>query len=255
MAVSSVASPREEAALNAYNEYKQTYCDCPDSASLDHSLSILDEFVALEIARVEPRVSFTTLTLEAKDNDVLPTFQTAEGTGPDEIDEVLSTLYSDSTATKKRGVPRKATFLIVENLCPETMVKLGQALRVPPQFWSEYIEDRPWFWKQQITPQWLDLPSTRATLNLIKTQWIMPRPFSWLLQDNGVFGPESFSLKSDNRTSRLERIAGVLIPRTGDKEPKAPVAFIREKCMVWMNRLRAADHHLIGNVCVRYDVM
>jgi hypothetical protein len=253
MTAQNLVPRREDAILKAYEVYKQAFDDCSDPAFLRYSFSILDEFVTQEASREEPHVRCTGLDFNVREDRSRPAFRATESIGPTGVEGFLSGLLGAPQAAVGSECLDEASFLIVENLCPETMVKLGLALRIPPQFWSEYIEDRPWFWKRRITPQWLTLPSVQAAQGFTKTQWVVPRPFRWKPEDdNGEEDGASAEteallfLESDSRKSRVDRIAGVMRPKTGNREPLAPIAFIRETLMVWMNREKRTDGRLVG---------
>jgi hypothetical protein len=197
----------------------------------------------------------TALDFSVREDSRRPAFRETESTGAAGVEGFLSRLRSAPLAAVGSGGPDEASFLIVENLCPETVVKLGIALRIPPHFWSEYVENRSWFWKRRVVPQWLTLPSVQATQSFTKTQWVVPRPFQWKMEDGdgeeeaASAEPEAILwVKSDNRTSRVDRIAGILRPRTGEGESMAPVAFVREKLMVWMSRDNREDGRLVGKL-------
>ncbi len=244
---------RDDAILKSYEMYKQALDNCGDSASLGHSLSILDEFVAQEAGREEPRVRCTALDFRVREGGSRPAFRATESTGPAGVESFLSGLASAPAAAEGSDDPDDASFLIVENLCPETVIKLGLALRIPPHFWSEYVENRPWFWRRRVAPQWLTLPSVQAAQGFTKTQWVVPRPFRWQLEDGereaDADSAETDALlwvKTDRRTSRVHRVAGIMRPRTGEGELMASVAFTRETLMVWMSRDNRTDGRLVG---------
>jgi hypothetical protein len=134
---------RDDAILKSYEMYKQAFENCGDPASFGHSLSILDEFVAQEAGREEPRVRCTALDFRVQEDGSRPAFRETESTGPAGVEGFLSGLASAPRAAVGSDSLDEASFLIVENLCPETVVKLGLTLRIPPQFWSEYVENRP----------------------------------------------------------------------------------------------------------------
>lgn len=261
-----VLSCREDAIFKSYEVYKQQQAlydeHSSDPASLAHSLSILDTFVAQEARREDPQVRCTALDLNllGKDDDTHSAFRATESTGPAGIDNFLSRLLLPDAPLQRVEVEDKefpveaASFLVVENLCPETVVKLGLALRIPPPFWSEYLESRPWFWKRQVAPQWPTLPSVQAKQGFTKTQWVVPRAFRWKGEDEdgeeatlvSVETEPLLFVESDSRTSRLNRIAGFLRRNAGDREQMSSIAFIRETLMVWMSRENCPDLRLVG---------
>ncbi|KAF7509307.1 hypothetical protein GJ744_008201 [Endocarpon pusillum] len=146
--------PRQvDAILNSYELYKQVFDNCADPASFGHSLSILDEFVAQEVSRENPLVRCTALDFSIREDESCPAFRETESTGLAGVEGFLSGLASAPRAAAESDGLDEASFLIVENLCPETVAKLGLALRIPPQFWSEYVENRPWIWKRRVAPQ------------------------------------------------------------------------------------------------------
>ncbi|KAF7509306.1 hypothetical protein GJ744_008200 [Endocarpon pusillum] len=57
-------------------------------------------------------------------------------------------------------------------------------------------------------------------------------------------------IKTDRRTSRVHRVAGVMQPRTGEGEMMASVAFIRETLMVWLSRDNRTAGRLVGLILV-----
>jgi hypothetical protein len=253
MTAQNLVPRRDDAILKSYEMYKQAFENCGDPASFGHSLSILDEFVAQEAGREEPRVRCTALDFRVREDGSRPAFRATESTGPAGVEGFLSGLASAPRAAVGSDRLDEASFLIVENLCPETVVKLGLTLRVPPQFWSEYVENRPWFWRRRVAPQWLTLPSVQAAQGFTKTQWVVPRPFRWKLEDGGreedAASAEADALlwvKTDRRTSRVHRVAGIMRPRTVEGELMASVAFIRETLMVWMSRDNHTDGRLVG---------
>lgn len=149
MTAQNLVPGRDDAILKSYEMYKQASENCGDSASFGHSLSILDEFVAQEAGREEPRVRCTALDFSVREDESCPAFRATESTGPAGVEAFLSGLVASAprAAVGSDGLD-EASFLVVENLCPETLVKLGLTLHIPPLFWSEYVENRPWFWKK-----------------------------------------------------------------------------------------------------------
>ncbi len=244
---------RDDVTLKSYEIYKQGFDNRGDPASLGHSFSILDEFIALEAGREEPRVSCTALDFRVREDGHSPAFQATHSIGLAGVEAFLSGLFSTPGVTEGSDGQDAASFLIIENLCPETLVKLGIRLRIPPQVWSEYLENRPWFWKRRVTPQWLTLPSVQAAQRFIKTQWVVPRPFQWKLNDEGMEEEATLAdpdtllwMKTDRETSRVHRVAGIMRPRTGEGEVMASISFTRETLMVWMSRETCANGRLVG---------
>lgn len=240
---------RGDTIQSSYKLYKQEFDNYGDPASFLHSLSILDEFVVQEASREELRVSCTALHFSIREVESRRPCRRAEST----VESFLSELASAPRAAVESDGVDEASFLIVENLCPETVVKLGRALRIPPQFWSEYVENRPWFWGRCIAPQWLTLPSVQATQGFTKTQWVVPRPFRWEFADRDRQDDAASAradtlhwVKTDLSTSRVHRVAGIMRPRTGEGELMASVAFIRETLMVWMSRDDRTHGRLVG---------
>lgn len=253
MRAQNLVSQREDAILTSYKLYKESIDKCSDSAFCGHSLSILDEFILREASREEPHVRCTSLDFTIREDDHHPSFQATESTGPAGVEEFLSRLSSAPRAELQSKGPDEASLLIVENLCPETVVKLGQALRIPPHFWSEYVENRSWYWKRRVVPQWLTLPSVQATQSFTKTEWVVPRPFQWKPEERDSEEDVALAeleailwVKSDSRTSRVDRLAGILRPRIRDGESIASLALVREKLMVWMSRDNYVDGRLVG---------
>lgn len=258
MTAQNFAPRRDDAVLKAYEMYKQACDNCGDPASIGHSISILDEFVAQEAGREEPCVRCTALDFGVKEDGSSPAFRATESTGPAGVEDFLSRLArAPRTAVGSDGLD-EASFLIVENLCPETVVKLGITLRIPPQFWSEYVENRPWFWRRRVAPQWLTLPSVQVAQGFTKTQWVMPRPFRWELEDGSREEDEEEEdaawaeadtllwMKTDRKTSRVHRVVGIMRPKTRGGELMASVAFVRQTLMGWMSRDNRADGRLVG---------
>lgn len=81
MTAQNLAPRRDEAILKSYEMYKQALDNCGDPASFGHSLSLLDEFVALEAVREEPRVLCTALDFRVGEDGSRLGFRARESTG------------------------------------------------------------------------------------------------------------------------------------------------------------------------------
>ena len=95
----------------------------------------------------------TAFDFSVREDGSSPAFRATEITGPAGVEDFLSGLTGAPRAVVGGEGPDEVNFLIVENLCSETAVKLGLSLRISPRFWSEYVENRPWFWKRHVTFQ------------------------------------------------------------------------------------------------------
>ncbi|KAI9842755.1 MAG: hypothetical protein M1837_006938 [Sclerophora amabilis] len=244
----------------AYKRHVQWLANSPEVAYQWPGLSILDHFINAQQSCEEPRVQFTVLDIykdQKKIGENVSRYHFASFDGPEALDCCLheSSWRSGPNASSEERLqqtenPVRGRLFVIENLCPESIFKLGGALDVDPHFWADYLETLPWYRITAVPPRLSALPSSRRKEHFLKITSISPRnlvpepktqdgiefPYCALPDDD----TKSY-LEPDQTTTRVQRKAGLLVPKLRDGNEWPPVAFVRQSAAVWARQKDSND--------------
>ena len=207
---------------------------------INDQYTILYEFLHKEIQRKSGQLMASTRCTAINFDENLTELDTAEMKVAAELEKYLQ---RESKNTKP-----SVRLFVVENVCIEILLLLGEELKVDPLFWAAYLENYPWYRISHIQGQSPFLPSFQAQRKFLKCQAIVPVELpdtikmnnisseTWTTPTNDDDDRASFIQTTDNGT-RIKRKAGILYPRARLQDaPYNAVAFVRESIVIWADK-------------------
>ncbi|KAI9675770.1 MAG: hypothetical protein M1817_001137 [Caeruleum heppii] len=248
----------------AYERHITNLATGNDHAFRWPSLKILNDFIHDQQDHEEPRVHFTVLDFYNDEKNIggnVSRYHTATFDGHEYLDECLdeSSWHAGPNASpenRAKGTknPVRGRLFIIENLCPQTITKLGGHFDIDPLFWADYLETLPWYRITDVPPRLLPLPSSRRDESFLKVQAILPRE---LTRESPNGDPSQNThpalrdidtrsyIEPDRTTARVKRKAGLLRPVQRNEKSWPAVAFTRQSISIWAQQ-RDQDGGWVG---------
>ncbi|KAI9800388.1 MAG: hypothetical protein M1825_004158 [Sarcosagium campestre] len=244
-------SPEKNSPSKIYRNYIRWLATAPEIAYQWPGLKILEDFVDEQQHNEKPDVRFTVLDIYEEDKCIgqnISKFHFSSFEGHEDLDQCLAEdSWSSGPTVSSRdekvndGNPVRGRLFVIENLCAESILKLGAEFDIDPHFWADYLANLPWYRITHVPPRLSSLPSSRRAERFLKMDMITPRE----LVCNSERDPNSTGysaiadddaksyIQPDQRTTRLGRKAGLLRPAPRDGTEWPPMAFIRQSMAVW----------------------
>ena len=249
-----------------YKRYIERLATSSDDAYHWPGLKILYDFIQLEQVHQQRHVEFTVLDIyrdEKQIGDHLSRYHFATFNSPQDLDDCLeesswhSGPYSSlENREKHTHNPVRSRLFVIENLCPQTVFKLGGALDIDPQFWADYLETLPWYRIAEVSPRLVPLPSSQREERFLKMTAILPRELACETSTEStsesiypaLFDDKRSYIEPDKATTRVRRKAGLIKPLQRDGKVWDPIAFIRQSVGIWAKQRGQDDDEWIGRM-------
>ena len=144
---------------------------------------------------------------------------------------------------------------IVENICAQTVILLGEKFDIDPQFFVDHLNNEPWYRIASVADRIPALPSTQKLHDFLQLRYIEPRELSnyqdlfhgsqpFVVQkenadledDESVSSDAKSFMKPDDTTTRISRKAGRLTPRVCKGREFEPLLCTRQVITIWFNK-------------------
>jgi hypothetical protein len=213
---------------------------------------------------------FTTVTIYlARGTDDSPTVNFAEFDGTDKLTEVLSTEPDPLT---------RCRLFIVENVCPGTIALLGGHFDIDTQFFADYLTNVSWYRIENVLERIPALPSNQKTHDFQQIRHLDFRTIDRISR-NASESPSDIakvistgrfyrvsdplsdgkSYKSftypDSTTTRIQRKAGKLLPRSRKGKEFKPILCTRQVTLIWFQKRKPGDEGWTGTICFIQDIL
>ena len=223
----------------------------------------LDEFLNSYDARSGSPPRFTIVTI-APENTPFPliAFEDLDGT------EQLATLLNKSSEPSE-GYCR---LFLVENICPRTMILLGEHFNIDPRFFADHLSNPPWYRIEDVSDRIPALPSCQKFHDFLQLRFIEVRtvencqlaspedgghelanPYNENLSTSSGLhfradqGSDAKSfMMPDERTTNIPRKAGKLNPRARKGKTFEPLLCTRQAVTVWFEERKSGANSWTG---------
>lgn len=209
----------------------------------------LEKFINNNEHMAQPCTKITTVKIYP-DVSASPSLHFQDFEGPGQLSHELQSIKQSD------GICR---LFIVENICPETVVLLGEHFSIDPQFFVDHIKSEPWYRIVNVAKRIPPLPSSQKLHDFLHLRWIETRTLSEFqpafrtthIEDVAeemilrTGGGDELEVESDARsfmwpdkmTTRIPRKAGKLNPRTRTAgEVFQSLLCTRQAATVWFNK-------------------
>jgi hypothetical protein len=208
----------------------------------------LENFISNKEHVSQSATKFTSITVYP-DASISPNPHFENFEGPSRLaHELQSTKLSNGTCR----------LFIVENVCAETIVLLGEYFDINPQFFVDHLNNEPWYRIVNVAKRIPALPSSQKLHDFLHLRYIETRTLSEIhhefhrphvedlekeaeLRTGGGKDLETDSesrsfMWPDEMTTRIPRKAGKLNPRTRKGEVFDSLLCSRQAVTVWFNK-------------------
>lgn len=212
------------------------------------SYADLESFIGNNEHTSQPRAKITKVTIP-QDLPTSSSLQVENFDGPGHLaHDLQSTRLSDGNCR----------LFIIENICSETVVLLGEHLNIDPQFFVDHIKNEPWYRIVSVAKRIPALPSSQKLQEFLHIRFIETRALSKFQPEfrsshvedvkneiemrieSGKEQETDSDAKSymlpDEMTTRIPRKAGKLNPRTRTGENFESILCTRQAVSVWFSK-------------------
>lgn len=239
-----------QSSQESHNSYLTTIQQLAQSQP---SLRPLYEFLNDTSSQSPTKFSIVTIG-QGPPGDLFPT-KHIEG-----CEELAKELQENHTSTSENSC-----LFIVENICPDAIILLGERFNIDPQAFADHINNTSWYRINDVADRIPAIPSSQKIDTFLQLRYIETRKllnvqcpiaaakantsgagYDGCVLDEDLFSDSRSFARPDETTTRVPRKAGKFIPRARQNQKFPPLLCVRQVITAWFKEKGAVEEGWIG---------